>query len=100
MPHKTYCLLAFILFWLNGWLAPVQPIAATSAITFVITAPGAWVRVGPDFAAPNTVAVFKDEVYEVLERSADGEWLRLSGGKIQRGDAWLHVSLGRLNRAN
>ena len=94
MPHKTYRLLAFILFWLNGWLAPVQPIAATSAITFVITAPGAWVRVGPDFAAPNTVAVFKDEVYEVLERSADGEWLRLSGGKIQRGDAWLHVSLG------
>ena len=94
MPHKTYCLLAFILFWLNGWLAPVQPIAATSAITFVITAPGAWVRVGPDFAAPNTIAVFKDEVYEVLERSADGEWLRLSGGKIQRGDAWLHVSLG------
>jgi len=94
MPHKTYRLLAFILFWLNGWLAPVQPIAATSAITFVITAPGAWVRVGPDFAAPNTIAVFKDEVYEVLERSADGEWLRLSGGKIQRGDAWLHVSLG------
>lgn len=94
MPHKTYRLLAFILFWLNGWLAPVQPIAATSAITFVITAPGAWVRVGPDFAAPNAVAVFKDEVYEVLERSADGEWLRLSGGKIQRGDGWLHVSLG------
>lgn len=93
MPHKIYALIAFLLFFANGWLVPAQPIAAAESPTVEVTAPGAWVRMGPDFAAPNTVAIFKGERYQVLERSADGEWLRLSGGKLQHSDTWLHVSL-------
>ncbi len=60
----------------------------------VVTEPVTWLRAAPSFIAANSVPAAKGERYEVLARSADGQWWQLNTGLT--GTAWLPADLGAL----
>jgi hypothetical protein len=58
-----------------------------AAAQVTITEPVAWLRAAPSLVAPNVAAVRKGEFHNVLGRSTNGRWLKLS-------DGWLFADLG------
>lgn len=60
----------------------------------VVTEPATWLRASPSFVAANSVPAAKGERYDVLARSADGQWWQLDTGA--QGATWLPADLGAL----
>lgn len=59
-----------------------------------LTAPGLWLRAAPSLTAPLTQPVFRGDSLDIVERTTDNAWLRVSA--VQK-VGWLPAAFGALD---
>ena len=67
---------------------------AQAAPRLTITAPGLWLRAGPNLSAARTQPVFRGESLDVLAHTRDGDWLRIAAAEKA---GWLPAAFGALS---
>ena len=94
IPRLLQCLC--VLLTTCSFITSVRSAHAFGTVKFVITAGSAFLRSEPNLLAPNTVAVFNAEQFNVSERTSDNLWVRLDVPRANGTGTWLLHSFGQI----